>query len=148
MAEKTEKKQAVPSKQLSGDYVLKDPTGGFGSVTPAAIDFGKLKRISRPPFVKPLELPEGWATTATILDVVETNAGTRKGKPVLTKSLHLRNEKGIEVLFPISTTMETHLGDKPEQHKGKTIGIRVLPAKTSGQFKKRYFNCEVFLSEK
>jgi len=104
-----------------------------------------MKRISRPPIIKTMELQPGTEILAEIVGIVETQAGTQKGKPVMSQCIHLRAKDGQERYLPLNTVLETALGPDPSAHKGKMLGIRVLEPRTSGNFKKKYFNCEVFL---
>ena len=141
MAETKEYKAKRFTYQLDGSY---------------APDLSKAKRMSKPPFIRPLSLPTGAIITGKLTDVQESEVGTgKKKRKNVSLSLTCVGSnikaigKGSEFSFPMNTVMEGALGETVAdvlKHKGKEITFKVLEPRKSANFGKEYFNCEVFIN--
>lgn len=124
--------QAVLSSVVKKDYKLK----GF-------------VRKTAPPYINPMDMPEGTVIVGEILGVKEGEVKKKGGKSEKTISLHLKTDGGTEIYFPVGSVLETALGglDKLPGVVGTQIAIKSLGARVSPTYKRPYFNCEVWLSE-
>ena len=109
----------------------------------------KLKRLSKPAFVPIMKLEPGVIISGKVLAVTKSKITKKKGGKITeeeTQQLQMQATDGSEMLLPINSVIQSAIGD-PESVVGQTLVIKVLPRRVSPNFKREYFNCEVFVAE-
>lgn len=112
----------------------------------AAESVGKLKRISRPPILKPADWPVGSVIRGEVVKFVPPF-----DKKINRPLLQIRTEAGAEVLLPITRGMSellTEEGEGRDELVGKEIAIQYQGTKPSKNYKGKIQHVfDIYLSE-